>query len=85
MTAELHCVAPSGIEMDWPVDRHLQPVYDLLANEANASVTLTKPDGRRFVYTLARARRETQHGWPCKSSCEGNPCSICGFTRRETP
>ncbi len=41
------------MSLDHPIDRFNMDIFALLANGVNASLTLTKPNGDTFTYTLA--------------------------------
>lgn len=56
-------IPPSGERYEWPVDRHLQPIADLLANGVNVRVTLTKADGEVYHYELPR--RDDSYRYRC--------------------
>jgi hypothetical protein len=47
-------ITPNGERYEWPVDRHLQPIADLLASGRNVRVTLTKDDGEVYHYELPK-------------------------------
>lgn len=47
-----HSGNPFG-PVDFDVDWHLQPIYDLLANGVNTQVILVKDSGEQVTYELA--------------------------------